>query len=121
MRTNSAKILVAEDEDGVRRIFQLLLEKKGYSVMAAEDGEAAYRIYQRDKPDLLVSDINMPNMNGFELLAKIREKDKSLPAILVSGYWEYKGRITEDPKVEYMLKPLDYQKLCSRIQHALAV
>lgn len=121
MRTKLVKILVAEDEDGVRRIFQLLLEKKGYSVMTAEDGEAAYRMYERDKPDLLVSDINMPNMNGFELLAKIRERDKSLPAIMVSGYWDYRGRITEDPKVEYMLKPLDYQKLCTRIEDALAV
>ena len=121
MRTQAAKILVAEDEDGVRRIFQLFLEKKGYSVMAAEDGKAAYEIYKKEKPDLLVSDINMPNMNGFQLLAKIREKDKRLPAILVSGFWEYKGKITEDPRVEYMLKPLDYQKLFTRIQDALAV
>ena len=121
MRTDVPKILVAEDEDGVRRIFQLLLEKSGYRVQTAQDGKAAYTLYQQEKPDFLVSDINMPNMNGFELLAKIREKDKNLPAILVSGYWEYKGRITEDPKVEYMLKPLDYQKLCKRIRHALTV
>ena len=47
MRTQAAKILVAEDEDGVRRIFQLFLEKKGYSVMAAEDGKAAYEIYKK--------------------------------------------------------------------------
>ena len=119
MDKSTVKILVAEDEDGVRRIFQLLLEKKGYSVLVASDGEIAYKIYQEEKPDLLLSDINMPNMNGFELLSKIREQDKSLPAILVSGYWEYKGRITEDPKVEYMLKPVDCQKLYNNIQHAL--
>ncbi len=121
MKRITQKILIAEDEELVRGIITLHLEKHGFSVVVAKDGREALRIYQREKPDLLLSDINMPNMDGFELLNKIREKDKYLPAIFVSGQLEEDtDRFQQDPYVNFLPKPVDYEVLCNRIESALA-
>ena len=121
MKRLTQKILIAEDEELVRGIITLLLERHGFSVVAAKDGREALRAYQREKPDLLLSDVNMPNMDGFELLNKIREKDKCLPAIFVSGRWKEDGRtFRQDPYVDFLPKPVDYNLLCNRIESALA-
>ena len=122
MRRFTQKILIAEDEELVRKIITLLLERLGFSVFAAKDGQEALRIYQREKPDLLLSDVNMPNMDGFELLDKIREKDKRFPAIFVSGRWQEDGKtFPQDPYVDFLPKPVDYNILCNRIESALAI
>jgi len=121
MKKLTQKILIAEDEELVRGIVTLILESHGFNVVAAKDGREALRIYQREKPDLLLSDVNMPNMDGFELLNKIREKDKFLPAIFVSGRWEENSRtFQQDPYVDFLRKPVDYEMLCNRIERVLA-
>ena len=77
-------------------------------------------MYQKEKPDLLVSDINMPEMNGIELLGKIREMDKNLPTIVVSGQVHEGAKKITDPTVEFFSKPVDWNELCDRVQHTLA-
>jgi CheY-like chemotaxis protein len=119
MNSHSQKILFAEDEELIRQIVTVLLKRRGFRVIAARDGREALQIYQREKPDLLLSDVNMPNMGGFELLDKIREKDKRLPAILVSADPQDRT-FDRDPYVDFLPKPFDYQILCSRIENALA-
>ena len=116
----SHKILIAEDEDVIRRLFTFLLERHGFNVVTARDGREALQEYQKEKPDLLLSDVDMPNMNGYELLHKIRQKDKDLPTIFVTGNWEEEEEFTRDPYVEFMCKPVDSQMLCSRIERVLA-
>lgn len=119
MKSDTQKILVAEDEELIRQIVTVLLKRRGFYVIEAKDGREALQIYQREKPDLLLSDVNMPNMDGFELLNKIREKDKSLPAILLSGDIQ-DSTFDQDPYVDFLPKPVDYRTLCSRIENALA-
>jgi CheY-like chemotaxis protein len=120
MRKSAQKILIAEDEEIVLRLFSLFLERQGFSVISARDGQEALQKYLREKPDLLLTDINMPRMSGIELLAKIRERDKDLPTIFVSGQIDEKrDELAQDPKVEFMVKPVDYTLLCSRIENAL--
>jgi two-component system response regulator AtoC len=112
-------ILVAEDEDSIRRILSRIFQKKGFKVVSARDGREAYRLYQREKPDLLLSDINMPDMTGLELLGMIREKDKELPTIFVSGQWFEGMDSVTDPHVEFLPKPVDWLLLQDRVQNAL--
>jgi CheY-like chemotaxis protein len=79
------KILLVDDEPSIRLVLKAVLESVGYAVTTAEDGFVALRAIRNDMPDLLVSDLRMPNMNGFELLAVVREKFPRLPVIAISG------------------------------------
>ena len=79
------KILLAEDEELCSELFRSFLERIGYEVVSARDGAEAWRLYEREQPDLLLSDVEMPGMDGFQLLRRIREKNGGMPAILVSG------------------------------------
>jgi two-component system, OmpR family, alkaline phosphatase synthesis response regulator PhoP len=81
------KIVVAEDDENSRIILVKTLEKSGYEVLAAPDGTSALELLKRSVPDLLISDINMPGMNGLELLKTVRtdENLKSIRVILLTG------------------------------------
>jgi DNA-binding response OmpR family regulator len=79
------KILIAEDDDAMRSMLVDYLEDIGYEVMGAENGEVAWQKWNLDKYDLLVTDINMPHLNGIELLKKVKTVDSSFPVIVVTG------------------------------------
>jgi len=80
------KILMVDDENDFRQPMVFWFKTKGYSVLAAENGEKALEIINTDKPDIVFLDLNMPVMDGFETLKKIRKTDKNLPVIIISAY-----------------------------------
>ena len=82
---NHQKILVVDDEPSIRFVVGAILEQHGYSVEVAEDGFAALRKMQETMPDLVITDMRMPNMNGFELLSVLRTRFPGLPTIAISG------------------------------------
>lgn len=69
-----AKILVVDDEASIVTMLAYNLKKEGYDVVTAEDGEVALEKFESEKPDLLLLDIMMPKMDGYEVCRKIREK-----------------------------------------------
>jgi DNA-binding response OmpR family regulator len=75
-------ILIVEDQRGFRRIYQDALESQGYAVLVAEDGEKGLDLTRFHKPSLILLDLGLPRMNGFEVLQKIRE-DVSLDKVQV--------------------------------------
>ena len=79
------RILFVDDEPNIRFVLSAVLEQAGYVVDLAEDGFIALRKIQQNMPDLLITDLRMPNMNGFELLSVIRVRFPELPAIAISG------------------------------------
>jgi CheY-like chemotaxis protein len=82
------KILVADDEKHIVQIVQFNLEKKGnYDVIVASDGEMALEMAKLEKPDLIISDIMMPKMTGFELFEELRldEETKNIPFIILTA------------------------------------
>lgn len=79
------RILVAEDEDSLREMFVIIFEDEGYLVDAAENGEQAWELINKNHYDLLVTDLYMPKMNGFELILQVQESFPALKIILVSG------------------------------------
>ena len=78
----SSTILVVDDDESIRELLRLHLSSAGYAVQVAEDAIAAGYLVLRSPPDLIISDVNMPHMDGFEFVAALKA-DKSLPSIPV--------------------------------------
>jgi len=79
-------ILFIEDEKAIRDNYVEFLKRYFRNVYEAEDGEEAYKIYKEKKPDILIVDINIPKLNGIELLKKIREEDHKTKAIMLTAH-----------------------------------
>jgi CheY-like chemotaxis protein len=79
------RILVVEDDPLLREMAQLLLESKQYEVLTAADGFEGLSALKRSLPDVIISDLRMPNMNGFEFLSVVRRRFSSIPVIVISG------------------------------------
>lgn len=87
MLNKDSKILIVDDSRVVRMAMKKLLSNLEYSnFIEAGDGQEAVDMYQSEKPALIIMDIIMPNMNGDEALAKIRESDKDTPVIILSSF-----------------------------------
>ncbi|MGA9047194.1 EAL domain-containing protein [Sulfuricurvum sp.] len=122
-KSEKGHIIVADDNTDMREFIKRLLEDAGYSVSLAVDGKNAWEMCQKSLPDLVLSDVMMPNLNGFELLKKIRsaEYTYSLPIILLSA------RAGEIDKTEgltsgaddYLSKPFHSGELIARVDGAV--
>ena len=80
-----ATLLIVDDEPSVRESLSLIMTEIGYRVRSADDGVSALREIQDEIPELLLSDLNMPNMSGFELLSIVRRRFPSIQTIAMSG------------------------------------
>ena len=80
-----SEILVAEDEANIREALADLLESEGYAVRTAADGAEALAAYAQKRPDLLLLDVNMPKMNGFDVCREIRRTDARLPIVMLTA------------------------------------
>ena len=83
--TETKTILLVDDEPSIRIISGALLRRAGYEVMLAADGFEALQRIREKVPDLVITDLRMPNMNGFELLAVLRSKFPQIPTVAISG------------------------------------
>jgi CheY-like chemotaxis protein len=109
----AAKILVVEDNPNMRQLLEMHLRAAGYDVQAAEDGIAAGYLVLRSAPDLIITDVQMPHMDGFEFVAALRA-DKALPRFPViflttTEEGEIRGRALG--AVGYHAKPIRLDKL----------
>ena len=80
-----AKILVIDDEQGIRELLDALLRRKGYDVVLAESGRKGLELFRRERPDVLVLDLKMPEMDGLTVLRQIRSLDPRMPVIILTG------------------------------------
>ena len=112
-----AHILVVDDEDGVRDLLGDALRVAGYSVSAAADGMSALTAIRNAAADLLIIDINMPVMDGFELLEQLRKKGDLTPALMLSARGD-RGDITRGLRLgadDYVTKPFGLEELLLRV------
>ena len=86
MEPKDIRILLVDDEDEFRRPMEFWLKAKGYQVTGVNNGADALAQIERERPTIVYLDMRMPGMNGIETLAKIREKDKTLPVIMITAY-----------------------------------
>ncbi len=84
-QSSNRNILVVEDDETLGRFLQELLQENGYSVRLAKDGEAGLKAYADARPDLVLTDIYMPYVEGIGLINQIRANDQTLPIIAMSG------------------------------------
>src|SRR5579872_4518394 len=84
--TSRRQILVVDDEASIRESLEMLLTSAGYDVAIAKDGFDALLQIKRSLPDVIVSDLNMPQMSGFEFLSVVRRRFPQIPVIAMSGH-----------------------------------
>ncbi|MDO6827344.1 response regulator [Poseidonibacter sp. 1_MG-2023] len=107
------KLLLVEDEKAIRENYVTYLKMLFSEVFEAEDGEKAYEIYKSKKPDILIIDINIPKLNGLELLEKIRENDHTTKAIILTAYTDksFLLKATSLKLTKYLVKPVNRKEL----------
>ena len=119
-----ARILVADDDPVAARFVASLLEESGYEVLVASDGEHAYEIAVRLRPDLIVSDLVMPYRDGFDIVRAAREHEAlaDVPIVIVSmkDREEDIVRGLETGADDYLVKPFNARELVTRIRKLLA-
>jgi DNA-binding response OmpR family regulator len=124
MKTNKNRfVLVVEDDMALSLTLKELLEDSGFEVKTAKDGKTAlYEIYRR-MPDLVITDLLMPNLNGYKLFTKIRKEEKfnTLPFIIITAnvLIEEKMKLLEWGVNDYIIKPFSFQELVFKINNIL--
>jgi CheY-like chemotaxis protein len=113
-----ATILLVEDNDDLRDTIRLRLEADQHRVVEAADGNEAIRSWSEHKPDLIITDFNMPRMNGLEVIKAVAAHQPALPIILMSGGIEEQVRLCilyQFPSVRYLPKDV----LCSQLRQSV--
>ena len=82
------KVLFVDDEEGIRKVMEITLTDAGYQVLTAADGETALSLCAKESPQITITDIRMPGMDGIEVLRRIKEQDPNKEVIVVTGYGE---------------------------------
>ena len=106
-------ILYVEDDTIIRNNAISYLENYFKTVFEASDGEEAFEIYEEEQPDIIITDIKMPKLNGLDLVKKIRKSDKKTPVILITAHTdtEYLLQAIELQLIKYVIKPITEEKL----------
>lgn len=104
-------ILLVDDEDNIRFIYEEEFKDEGYAIIAAANGKEALQLFQSEQPDIVILDIQMPGMNGIEVLRQMKTIDPKVPVILCSAYPEFKQDLGVWASEEYVVKSSDLQQL----------
>jgi DNA-binding response OmpR family regulator len=118
------KILVVDDEDDILHFLELVLREKGYDVSTASGGHEALTKAQLERPHLILLDIMMPQMDGWEVLKLLRvdEETADIPVAMLSARTEAKDRVQglQEGAIDYICKPFSLQDLLAKIETIFA-
>ena len=110
-------ILLVDDEEGYRELVARMLAKAGYEVVQAADGIEALSLLEKSKIDLVISDILMPVLNGYALVARLRAKWPHMPVILTTGFLSQDAaKSMMNGSVDFIPKPINSEVLIQIVQ-----
>ena len=117
----SIRILVIDDEPPIRKLLRMGLATQGYHILEAADGRAALDLIGREKVDLVLLDLGLPDMKGHELLRIVRERDDTVPVVVLSSRSDETGKVEafDLGADDYVTKPFGMNELLARIRAAL--
>ena len=110
-------VLIVEDEKGIVDILRFNLEKEGYAVLTAYDGETGLALAQEKNPDIILLDVMLPKMNGFDVCRILRENGSSVPVIILTAREEETDKVLglELGADDYITKPFSMRELMARV------
>ena len=114
-------ILVVDDDTGVRKVLSSILSEEGYFVQTVENGKQAIRAFEKTRFDLALIDLKLPDMEGTELLHRLKEKQPHIVMIIITGFptLENAMETVNEGANGYVLKPFDIPKLLETIRKHL--
>ena len=114
-------ILLVDDEENYRELIAKVLTKAGYAVLQAADGMGALSLLERSNVDLVISDILMPVLNGYALVARLREKWPDMPVILTTGFLSPDAaKSMMKGSVDFIPKPINAETLLDMVRRRVA-
>jgi len=115
------KVLIVDDEEDFATTLAERLTLRGYDVRVEKDGEAALAALDSDPPDVVVLDVKMPGIGGFEVLSRIKVERPQLPVILLTGHGDAKDGMKgmELGAYDYLVKPIDIIDLTEKMDAAI--
>jgi DNA-binding response OmpR family regulator len=120
MSATTSQILVVDDDPDIRALVKILLERSGNSVFEAADGRSALREFHARRPDLVVLDVQLPELDGWQVLARIRDLS-DVPVIMLTARGQELERVRglQGGADDYVVKPFGRQELVARVQALL--
>jgi len=110
-RPNAPHVLIVEDEPDLLEVLEIAFENAGYRVTTASDGVGGWQHFDRERPDLVVMDLNMPQMSGFRLLELVRSESE-VPILILTAYDFAEAEEVAHHRPNYFMnKPFDAQEL----------
>lgn len=120
----SAKVLIVDDEIDSLKLIGLLLESKGYQILAAQNGERAIEKALQESPDLVILDVMMPGMSGYEVCRRLRTDPRTatIPVLMFTAKTQVMDKVIgfEAGADEYLTKPIQPAELIDRVETLLA-
>ncbi|MFH1999449.1 MAG: response regulator, partial [Planctomycetota bacterium] len=115
------ELLLVDDEEDFRRAARKILERRGFSIREAADGEEALALVRSRRPQIIVLDLNMPGLSGIETLQKIREIGENIPVIILTGHGDFQDALAglRLEIVDFIQKPVDIDLLGERVRRLL--
>lgn len=114
----SFKVMIVEDDAATRRLYRFLLANSGYTVVEAEDGQAALEHFEIQPCEVVITDMNMPRMGGMELVRELRQRYPDVYVIMVTAFGtpDTEKQAFRAGVDEYLTKPFDFEELERRVQ-----
>lgn len=122
MKKYPAKILLADDDDNLRRVVEFQLQEAGYEVLTASDGSEALDLFTSKEIDCVITDLKMPKLSGLELLEKIKELNAETPVIVVTAFGEVETAVAavKAGAFDYINKPFNRDEILLTLERALS-
>ena len=112
------KILIVEDDDNIRELLRLYLEREGYEITEAENGAVGLSKWKAENPDMMLLDVMMPVMDGWQVCKEVRAAGSTMPIIMITAKGETMDKVSglELGADDYIVKPLEMREVVARVR-----